>query len=380
MQRYRGLTWDHPRGRIWLEAASVLWRERGIDVVWEVQPLEGFEAHPIDELCERYDLVVLDHPHLGDALRTDSLQPLEAVLGECSPALAGSYVGPSLDSYRLGGCTWALPIDAATQVSARDPRMVAHAPVTWEEVERLAADLPVALSLAGPHALLSLFSVASALGAPPIDRAGSPWLDEGTVLDGLDVLRSVHARARREYLELNPIALLERVGSDDPLAYVPLVYGYVNYASPSRPVPVGFGDAPRISAGGIPGSTIGGTGVAISARASVTDALRDYLHWLVDPATQRRFVPEFAGQPSAAGAWEDADTDRSSGRFYSATRSTIEASTVRPRYPGFPDAQQRGSAIVRSALAAELDPREAASRLTALAAESRGIAPEGHPL
>ena len=56
MNGYRGLTWNHPRGRVWLEAASVLWRERGVDVRWESQPLEGFEAHPIDDLAERYDL------------------------------------------------------------------------------------------------------------------------------------------------------------------------------------------------------------------------------------------------------------------------------------------------------------------------------------
>ncbi len=378
MQHYRGLTWDHPRGRIWLEAASVLWRERGIDVAWDVQPLEGFEAHPIGELCEQYDLVVLDHPHLGDARRTDSLQPLEAVLGECSPALAESYVGPSLASYRLDGRTWALPIDAATQVSARDPRVVDEAPATWAGVERLAREVPVALSLAGPHALLSLFSVAAALGAPPVDAAGAPWLDERTVLVGLDVLRGVHARARPGYAELNPIGLLEAIGSDDPLAYVPLVYGYVNYSLPNRATPVGFGEAPRIASGGAPGSTIGGTGVAVSARAPITDALRDYLRWLVAPTTQRRVVPEFAGQPAVAEAWADGETDRSSGRFYSETRETMAASTVRPRYAGFPAAQQRGSAIVRAALAAELDPRDAASRLTDLAAASRGAAPEGN--
>ncbi|UOR02673.1 hypothetical protein MUN77_05010 [Leucobacter allii] len=374
MAQYRGLTWDHPRGRVWLEAASALWRERGVDVVWEAQPLEGFEGHPIEELCARYDLVVLDHPHLGDALATGSLRAMEEVLGDASPALQEAYVGPSLRSYRLDGRTWALPIDAATQVSARDPRIVGRAPATWDDVERLAGEAPVALSLAGPHALLSLFSVAASLGAPPVDAAGEPWLDEGTALAALDVLRSVHARSRRAYAGLNPIGLLERVGSDDPLAYVPLVYGYVTYAFPKSPAPIAFGDAPRMEPGGLPGSTIGGTGVAVSRRAPLDDAFRAYLSWLVAPATQRRLVPELLGQPAAAAAWDDAEVDAAAGAFYSATRATIEAAVVRPRASGFPEAQQHGSAIVREALSGAVDPARAVARLTALA-----VAPHGTP-
>lgn len=371
MIQLHGLTWDHPRGRVWLEAASALWRERGVDVIWESQPLEGFESHPIDELCARYDLIVLDHPHLGDALASGSLQPMELVLGEASPALAEAFVGPSLASYRLEGATWALPIDAATQVSARDSRMAEHEPRTWADVVSLADDVPVALSLAGPHALLSLLSVAAALGAPPVDEPGVPWLAGETVEEALGILHAVHARSDHSSAGLNPIGLLERVGSDHPLAYVPLVYGYVNYARTSRSVPVTFGDAPRATEDGVPGSTIGGTGVAVTARATITDPLREHLAWLVAASTQRHVIPELEGQPAAACAWDDAAVDDAAGGFYSATRATIEASVVRPRHAGFPEAQLAGSAIVRGALDGDIDDSEAAAQLTALARASR---------
>lgn len=377
MNAYRGLTWDHPRGRVWLEAASVLWRERGIDVTWDAQPLEGFEAHPIDDLADRYDLIVLDHPHVGDALATGSLQSIESVLGAGDPLFSTGYVGPTLASYQNAGETWALPIDAATQVSARDARVVAEAPETWGDVAALAGHQPVALSLAGPHALISLFSVAAALGAPPVDAPGASWVPDRVALEALDLLRAVHAHARPEYAELNPIGLLERVGSDDPLAYVPLVFGYVNYSLPDRVIPVAFGAAPAATPGGTPGSTIGGTSVAISRRADITDSLRAYLRWLVAPATQRRIVPEFAGQPAASAAWSDAEVDTAAARFYSATRSTIETSVVRPRYAGFPESQLTGSAIVRAALAAELSPSDAVSALADLARRSREPVVEG---
>lgn len=374
MEHYRGLTWDHPRGRIWLDAATILWRERGIEVTWEVQPLEGFEASPIDELCLNYDLVVLDHPHLGDALATNSLQPLESVFRDVSASFNGPYVGPSLRSYRIDDHTWALPIDAATQVSARDLRAVTDAPLTWEGVVALAGESCVALSLAGPHALLSLFSVASALGVPPVDEPGESWLSDSTALDALEVLRSVHALSRTEYAELNPIGLLERLASDDPLAYVPLVYGYVNYSVPRRSVPIAFGNAPRASATGVPGSTIGGTGVAVTKGAHLSGQLQEYLSWLVAESTQCRVIPEFEGQPASQAAWSDPAVDHDSGGFYSATRDTIEESVVRPRYAGFPEAQQVGSEIVREALEGKLGVHEAVRRLGALAHSSRSPA------
>ena len=51
--------------------------ERLID--WDAQPLEGFESSPIEELAARYDLIVLDHPHLGDASPPRRLRPLDTL-------------------------------------------------------------------------------------------------------------------------------------------------------------------------------------------------------------------------------------------------------------------------------------------------------------
>jgi multiple sugar transport system substrate-binding protein len=76
---FLGLTWDHPRGYVALEQAAEKARAEGLNLRWERQPLEGFESHPIEELAERYDIIVLDHPHLGDAVHGECLQPLESV-------------------------------------------------------------------------------------------------------------------------------------------------------------------------------------------------------------------------------------------------------------------------------------------------------------
>ena len=89
---------------------------------WDVHPLEGFESTPIDELAARYDLVVLDHPHLGDAIAAGLPAPTGTNSSPRHELGAGGLptaVGASARSYQLGGSTWALPLDAATQVSAR---------------------------------------------------------------------------------------------------------------------------------------------------------------------------------------------------------------------------------------------------------------------
>ncbi|MFC5860638.1 extracellular solute-binding protein [Agromyces flavus] len=229
--QYVGLTWDHPRGRAALEAAIPFAAEGGADLRWEVHSLEGFESAPLEQLAERYDLIVLDHPHLGDALASGCLQPMESVMGDAYLAdLAVRAVGPSLDAYRLGGSTWALPLDAATQVSARRADLVDVDPRTWDDVVELSRRVPVALSLSGPHAYLTFASVCRSLGAPLSDGVAAELVDHVTAERALDLLSELAGRAPNATDGQNPIALLERMTSGDDIAYIPLVYGYVGYA------------------------------------------------------------------------------------------------------------------------------------------------------
>src|SRR3569833_870876 len=101
---YRGLTWDHPHSNSALMAAAAKLDAAtdAISISWDKHSLEGFEAHPIGDLCERYDLVVLDHPHVGEAVAAGCLQPLESLLAASEiAALERDTIGPSLSSYQL---------------------------------------------------------------------------------------------------------------------------------------------------------------------------------------------------------------------------------------------------------------------------------------
>ncbi|MET4640263.1 extracellular solute-binding protein [Mycetocola sp. 2940] len=363
---FLGLTWDHPRGRRALEAASELWRDSGLDLTWHAQSLEGFESAPIAELAERYDLLVLDHPHLGDALASGCLRPMEEVVGEgVLAALSTRVVGPSLDSYRLGGFTWALPLDAATQVSACRPDLLTDVPETWDDVIRVSHEVPVALSLSGPHAYLTFASLCQSLGAPLATGASAAIVDESVGTEALQILSDITTRSPQGAASQNPIGLLERMTRTDEVAFIPLVYGYVGYADISRDRAVSFGPAPRGPEGHI-GSTIGGTGIAVTARATVTDTLRRHLLWLLSDDVQTTFIPQNEGQPSLATAWESERVNASVGDFYRHTRGSIDRSWVRPRFEGFPATQARLSTAVRAGVVGGASAQDTLEQLTSI--------------
>ena len=115
--RLRGITWDDPRGWGPLQQVGRAFAGtpagREVSVEWDIQPLEGFESAPLPELASRYDLINMDHPHVGEAVAAGCLLPIDGVAEE--------YVGPSRASYVLHGALWAVPVDAACQVSASHP-------------------------------------------------------------------------------------------------------------------------------------------------------------------------------------------------------------------------------------------------------------------
>lgn len=366
MVAYRGLTWDHPRGRNALEAAAAQTRNADGEqlIEWDVHPLEGFESSPIDELASRYDVIVLDHPHLGDALAADALRPLDTVFdAELLGALADGCVGPSYASYLAHGRPYALPLDAATQVAVHLPELE-RVPHTWQDVAALSREQPVALSLAGPHAFLSFCSLAVALGDEPRTTPGNGLLARETGRLALDILADIASRMPAGTAELNPIGLLDRMRSARDIAYIPLVYGYVTAATGRGGLR--FTDAPSAEPGGRIGSTIGGTGIAITRRSEPDAALVAHLASLLAPTTQARFIPDNAGQPSLASAWDDDAVNAGANDFYRGTRRTIDASWVRPRVPGYVPFQAEASAILGRAVLSGRDADEALARVDAL--------------
>lgn len=357
----RGLTWDHPRGYVVLDALAAAARTAaGPAARWDRQPLEGFESRPLRTLADDYDLVVLDHPGLGEAVRDGALRPLDEVLSAAElAACADVSAGLSYASYHLGGRQWALPIDAAAQVSVGRPDLLETRPATWDDARRAAREHRTAMCLGGPHALLMFSAICVALGASPTapqaggaiadPDAGGVFADPDAGAEALAIMADLLAHADPELAGRNPIAVLDAMAADGGPAYCPLVYGYVTYARP-RPGARALAafDAPAGRGG--TGSVLGGTGVAVTRSCADLTAARELLLRLVSEDTQVRVYRELGGQSADRRAWRDAETDASTGGFYSATRHTIERAWVRPRFPGYVEFQAAASAALRDGL------------------------------
>jgi multiple sugar transport system substrate-binding protein len=346
---YRGLTWDHPRGYKALEAAAARARD-SLSLTWDRHSLEGFEERPIGEQCALYDLVVLDHPHVGEAVAADCLRSLEELFtADEIAAWRDEAMGGSLASYHYAGRHWALPQDAATQVMAWRRDRLEAPPVLWEEVARLSEAGGVALSLSGPHAALTFQSICAAHGARPA-ADGETFLERAGARAAWDLMARLAANSPRALRPLNPIGILEHMSRHDDVAACPLVYGYVNYAPGG---PLSFADAPRVTVDGPVGSILGGTGIGVSRRCEVTPQLLDHLRWLLSPDAQRGFIPQHAGQPALKSAWRDAALNARWGGFYADTYATLDGASLRPRFDGAIAFQTAASQRIRMGLDAD---------------------------
>ena len=341
MTRLVGMTWDHPRGYDPLVACSDIWRARtGVEIAWERRSLQDFESYPVEELARRYDLIVIDHPHVGLIARDGCLRPLDGA--------GQDAIGPSLASYIWDGRLWALPIDAATQVSAWRPDLLGAAPTEWAEVEGLARDGRVLVPLRAPHALMAFYTLAANAGHRCGAEAGR-LIDPAAGEAVLERLRALAVHLDPACFALDPIAAFERMaraGSD--AACVPLIYGYVSYARPGfRERRLAFADLPLPDARG---GTLGGTGMAVSAFSREPDAAVAAAAWFASAAAQTGAYAQAGGQPAHRLAWHDAALDAGCGGFFSATRRTLERSYVRPRGPGYMPFQSWASERVATAL------------------------------
>lgn len=377
----RGITWEHRRAVDPLAATVEAFRRRRPDVAveWSSRPLHGFEFTPVAELARRYDLIILDHPFAGDIAGTTCLAPLESLV---TGDLGHGFVGPSLASYRYDGHIWALPVDAACQVAVGRPdlldRLDRPAPSGWDEMLDLgakarAAELSLAIGLKGVHSLMTFFTLCANLGRPCAIDPDLPFVDGATARGALDAIRALLAHCPPQALDWNSIALHDAMAAQDDLVFCPAVYCYATYAESDMRRPLRFFDLPGLAGAGPRGSTIGGAGIGVSAHCAHMEAALDYVRYLMEPPTQRGFA-ENHGQPAAVSVWEDAQIDARFGGCYTATRATIEAAWVRPRYAGYLRFQAAGGELIERHLRGDIAETALLDRLAALHA-ARGAQP-----
>ncbi len=112
----RGMTWAHARGFDPMVATSAAYAAAhpGVTISWEQRSLQGLRRPPDCRDGGAYDLMVIDHPHVGEVARAGLLVDLGAVGRDAEWRLWPPDRRRLAPVLRLRRRQWALAIDAAT--------------------------------------------------------------------------------------------------------------------------------------------------------------------------------------------------------------------------------------------------------------------------
>lgn len=352
----KGMTWDHSRGYDPMVATSQAFAQANpsVTIAWEKRSLQAFADRPIEEMADAYDLMVIDHPHVGEVARNGLLLALDGLGRDAElQTLSEQSVGASHRSYEFDGHQWALAIDAATPVATYRPDRLEAAPTRWKDVVDLAREGEVGFALIPLNALMTFMGLANNQGFALAEGDTLIARQEGEQV--LELMAEIVALVDPRCLTLDPIGIFEWMGrTRNAPAYSPFGYGYTNYSRDGYcPFPLCFTDAPGLSDNGPRGTVIGGTGIAVSASSRHRDVAADYAFWIASAACQKGLFFASGGQPGNALAWEDDACNTATRDFFRNTRQTLETAWLRPRYNGYMRFQDEAGDIVHAFLRGE---------------------------
>jgi multiple sugar transport system substrate-binding protein len=343
MALLKGITWNHPRGYQPLRAASALWKkESGVDLEWDIRTLKEFGDYPIEKLTGLYDLLIIDHPYTGSAAANKLLLPLDDRLpAPFIETQRQQSIGGGFGSYRYNDVCWALPIDAAAQVSAcrKDlaTKMNWTLPAAITGLKDAAAALPQNVFIGVPLcatdiwcvflSLCAMYSKGNFFAEDGIDPVTGEW--------ALEQIRSWKDFLHQSSFSMNPVQMLDRMSTADDIVYVPLTFGYSNYARRGRKEKLIHFCDPPVQHAGLPTSLMGGAGLAISSKTKQPAECLTFMQYILSEEIQRGLYYREQGQPAHLAAWLDPDNNRDCSGFFSDTLQTMRNAYVRPRVKSF---------------------------------------------
>ena len=343
MIKLKGITWDHARGYDPLTASSELYyKEKGIQVEWQKRSLTNFGDQSLEALSKQFDLIIMDHPHVGVAEASQCLMPLnDLVPANILNELKISSAGPSFESYHYHEKQWALPIDAAMQcASYRADLMNTYSiPNTWEEVFALAKTLAskklyIGMALCPTDCLCSFLSLTAQFGSP-IQENNELLVEPSVGIKALSMLRRMRDVFHPKALDWNPIALYDYMAEQNDIAYSPLAFCYTNYSRAGfRKNILKYHTAPEIN-----NVVLGGTGIAITSSCSNVQEAAHYAAWICSDVVQSTIYVNAQGQPGNKMAWENKQANVITNNFFTNTMASLTNACLRPRYQGWPKFQ-----------------------------------------
>jgi multiple sugar transport system substrate-binding protein len=353
----KGITWNHSRGFTPMAATAQRFSELhpGINITWEKRSLQQFADLSIQQLAERYDLLVIDHPWAGFAAKTGSILPFDQYLSaEFLKDQEQNTVGHSYESYNYDGRQWALAIDAATPVAASRPDLLAQhglaLPKTYDDLLALTKRGLVAFPAIPIDALMTFYTFCCSLGEDPCQQEDTV-ITEATGIKALQLYRDLALHIDPACFNRNPIQTYEAMTQGDTIAYCPFAYGYSNYSRNgyARKL-LHFHDMVTLDGTTNLRSSLGGTGLAVSANCKHIAIAMQYAEFVASPDCQRGLYTDNGGQPGHLTAWTDVDTNTITHNYFANTLPALQRAYLRPRYFGHMFFQDYAGDVVRNYL------------------------------
>jgi multiple sugar transport system substrate-binding protein len=337
----QGITWGHSRGITPLLAASQRYSELypGVEIKWKKRTLQEFADFPVEKLVNDYDLLIIDHPWVGLAAATECVLPLNEYLPlTYLDDQLNNSVGHSHLSYNYNNKQWALAIDAATPAASYRKDLFeknnTSIPQTWESVKLLAKTGKVAVPAIPIDLLMNFYTFCIAHGKEPFLNE-EEVIDKETGMLAIETMKELYSLVDKRMFTCNPIAVAELMSSTDDYWYCPFAYCYSNYSRKgfSKKLlhytdTVSFNDNKFRT-------TIGGTGLAVSAFSKHKETAIDFAAMVVSGEWQRTIYVQHGGQPGHRSAWTDEEANRLTNDFFKNVLPVMDNGYMRPRYNGY---------------------------------------------
>ena len=358
----KGITWGHSRGITPLVAASQRFNELNPDteIQWSKRNLQEFADYPIEKLTGQYDLLIIDHPWVGCAAATGCVLPLDQYLSQeyLQDQLFYS-TGSSHISYNYNDHQWALAIDAATPVASYRYDLLQKnnipLPQTWTDLIQLAYKGKVAAPAIPIDLLMNFYMFCMAHGEEPFQNTDEV-INTRTGIKALTTMKEFYSLVDKEMFALNPIKVAELMTSTDDYWYCPFAYCYSNYSRTGYAKNLLLYTDLVSYDGKILRSTIGGTGISVSASSNHKRKAIEFVQMVVSGPFQASFYVEHSGQPGHRLAWEDGKANDLTHGFFRNVLPAMERGYTRPRYNGYLQFQDHAGDFIHEFLLKGSDP------------------------
>jgi multiple sugar transport system substrate-binding protein len=162
----------------------------------------------------------------------------------------------------------------------------------------------------------------------------------------------------------------ELMSSTDDYWYCPFAYCYSNYSRNGYANKllhytdvVSFGNKKLQT-------TIGGTGLAVSAFSKNKKEAVDFAAWVVSGAVQQTIYVQNGGQPGHLSAWKNSEANRLTHNFFTTVLPVMENGYIRPRYNGYLHFQDHAGTPLQKCLMEDGDAAATLNEMNVLYRES----------